>query len=197
MSLLTKELPRQTPHGFQIVTDFRPWLEFECALSRPQPDADVFVRDALERAYPFHAPGAYGEQLAVLWADLLWFYRCGRAPQAGAAHKGAARQARAYDFEQDAPLILAAFRQAYSIDLTREPLHWWQFRALFEGLPADCRICKVMEYRTADTSDMPEKTRAFYQKMQERYRLQQPALQPRAVTVEEHNAAFIQRLTGH
>ena len=42
---------------------------------------------------------------------------------------------RVTDFEQDAGLIRAAFRQAYGIDLYREKLHWIEFVELLNAIP--------------------------------------------------------------
>lgn len=194
MSLLTESLPRTTPHGWPIAVDFRLWIAFECSLDRPQ-DPEAFIQATLARLYPSCTQAQRSAYQTQLWSDLLWFYRCGRpSGRAGSRRGGLPGRARAYDFGQDAPLILAAFRQAYSIDLTSARLHWWQFRALFEGLPADCRICKIMEYRTADTADMPEKTQVFYEKMKDRYRLPDLLQTRPPLTVEEHDAEFIRRL---
>lgn len=48
---------------------------------------------------------------------------------------------------QDAPLIHAAFRQAYGIDLQRIDLPWETFCALLSGLPEDTRFCEVVSIR--------------------------------------------------
>lgn len=56
---------------------------------------------------------------------------------------------RVLDFRQDAELILAAFRQAYGIDLFHEHgrLHWLEFLALLSGIPQNTRLSEVMEIR--------------------------------------------------
>lgn len=48
---------------------------------------------------------------------------------------------------QDAPLIHAAFRQAYGIDLQRIDLPWETFCSLLSGLPEDTRFCEVVSIR--------------------------------------------------
>ena len=52
-------------------------------------------------------------------------------------------------FEQDAPFIYAAFRQAYGIDLFKEQgkLQWWEFVALLGALPSDTRLCDIIDIR--------------------------------------------------
>ena len=42
---------------------------------------------------------------------------------------------RITDFEQDAEMILAAFRQVYGINLLKDRLHWFEFSALISNLP--------------------------------------------------------------
>lgn len=48
---------------------------------------------------------------------------------------------------QDAPLICAAFRQTYGIDLHRTELPWSDFCELLTGLPGDTRFCEVAALR--------------------------------------------------
>jgi hypothetical protein len=51
------------------------------------------------------------------------------------------------DFEQDAGLIRAAFRQAYGIDLYRDKLHWIEFTELLSALPEGSRYSEVLGIR--------------------------------------------------
>ena len=100
---------------------------------------------------------------------LQWFFRCGKEPLKPAG-KGRAR--RAYCFEQDAPLIYAAFRAQYGINLQQTKnmdLHWWEFCALFDSLNEDLKISRVMYYRTADLSGMPKKQKEYIKKMRALY----------------------------
>lgn len=48
---------------------------------------------------------------------------------------------------QDAPLIHAAFRQAYGIDLHLTSLPWATFCELLSGLPEGTRFCEVVSIR--------------------------------------------------
>ena len=50
-------------------------------------------------------------------------------------------------FEQDAPLIRAAFRQVYHIDLFRDELTWFEFVELLHGLPDGNRFEDVIGIR--------------------------------------------------
>ena len=54
---------------------------------------------------------------------------------------------RLTSYEQDAPLIRAAFRQVYGIDLYREKLHWIEFVELIQGLPEGNRYEEIIGIR--------------------------------------------------
>ena len=54
---------------------------------------------------------------------------------------------RLTSFEQDAPLIRAAFRQTYGIDLFRDKLTWFEFKELLNGLPEGSRYEEVIGIR--------------------------------------------------
>ena len=54
---------------------------------------------------------------------------------------------RLTSFEQDAPLIRAAFRQVYGIDLFRDRLTWFEFIELLQGLPDGNRYEDVIGIR--------------------------------------------------
>lgn len=51
------------------------------------------------------------------------------------------------DWVQDAPLIRAAFRQAYGIDLYRDKLHWLEFVELLNAIPEGNRYSEVVGIR--------------------------------------------------
>lgn len=51
------------------------------------------------------------------------------------------------DFKQDADLILSAFRQAYGIDLRRDPPHWCEFSALLKGIPSNTKLAEIIDLR--------------------------------------------------
>lgn len=56
-----------------------------------------------------------------------------------------------FDYFQDSELILAAFQQAYGLDLNAVTnLHWWHFLSLLGGLPSDTRFMEVVNIRTME-----------------------------------------------
>lgn len=106
---------------------------------------------------------------------MLWFHNCGQSGKSGG--QKIRHPKRSYCFEQDAPLIYAAFRTQYHINLNQtrnEQIHWWEFSAMFENLNDDLKICRVMYWRTADTKGMSRKEAAFVRKMKKIFALKEP-----------------------
>lgn len=64
--------------------------------------------------------------------------------------------AKLTSFDQDAPLIRAAFRQTYGIDLYREKLHWIEFTELMQGIPEGTRYSDTVSIRARE---MPAPTK--------------------------------------
>ena len=63
---------------------------------------------------------------------------------------------KATSFEQDAPLIRAAFRQVYGINLWTDKLHWCEFTELLRGIPDGNRYAETINIRVRE---MPEPTK--------------------------------------
>ena len=77
---------------------------------------------------------------------------------------------KAFDFDQDAGLIYAAFVQCYGLDLVGKDrgLHWWKFAQLLGGLPEDTRLMQVASIRTRP---LPKPTRYNAEERQSLLRL--------------------------
>ena len=87
---------------------------------------------------------------------------------------------RGLDYEQDANLIIAAFRQTYGIDLQREArrMDWRVFRALLSGIGTDTQLGQIIEIRTRD---VPKRTKHNAEMIREIQRLKaEYAVRPRA-----------------
>lgn len=72
--------------------------------------------------------------------------------------KNKSNSKKTFDFFQDADFIYASFFQAYHIDLIEQQgkMSWQKFIALFQGLPADTKICEVISIRMRE---IPEATK--------------------------------------
>lgn len=79
---------------------------------------------------------------------------------------------RVFDYIEDGGRIVAAFQQAYGIDLTDCRMHWWRFKALLDNLPEGTALGKVMQYRGyTKPSQAKDAEHQFYLKMKRAYAL--------------------------
>ncbi len=194
--LLLNALPETMWEGRKINADFRPmvWLANQYLRGAAEKDPLGFTLGAFRRFYGEEIPAP---QSADAFQSMLRFYAGGEAatPEARRSTAAGSCDAVAFDYASDASYIVAAFQQAYGIDLTREKVHWWRFRALFLGLPEDTLMHKIMHWRTADLTAMSPEERRFYEERRELFALPQGLKggAPRAVSVAEHDAAFLAR----
>lgn len=133
---LQDRLPRGvTVRGrfIKLDLDFRNVLKLMDTLARD--DLLPEARDYLALRHLSRRPRWPQETLAALRPVLF--------PQT----KRTASKGKITDFEQDADLIRAAFRQVYGIDLYRDKLHWLEFSSLLAGLPEGNRYNEVLGIR--------------------------------------------------
>lgn len=133
-----------------IATGYRAGIRFERTLLDRKLSNREKLRLAMEIYYKPGTVQPHETEQAVEAA--LGFYRCGAPPPAKKDMEGeeaAPPMERVYDYDFDAPYIYAAFKQAYHVDLSADDIHWWQFKALFQSLPADTMFMKIIGYRTA------------------------------------------------
>ena len=186
MNVLMDDLPgtvtvagREIP----IATDYRTGILFEQTLSDPELPDDEKLFTVLGLYYGDAVPHLLSGMGRVREAldGIMWFYRCGVNETAGSEREGdTSGKDPPFSYEHDAGYIYAAFIEAYGIDLTKNRLHWWQFRALFLGLPETVLFCRIMGYRTMEIpAKMPKEKQKFYQRMKRIYRIPKPAGQIR------------------
>lgn len=193
--LLTDALPTVW-HGRRIDPDFRHMVRLSAAYSHGEVEADPvgFARQLCEQ---FYTERFSPSDLQEKYSWLIEFYCAGEQAAEPAAAKPASGHdtGPAFDYRCDAPYIVAAFQQAYGIDLTREKLHWFRFRALFAALPEDTLMAKIMGWRSADLADYEGSMREHYAALKERFALPASLRGGAAVaqTVAEHDAAFLAR----
>lgn len=97
-----------------------------------------------------------------LWAGIFKFYMCEQEPRGEAVSSS---RATAYRFDCDWWLIYAAFIQQYGINLLRADLHWFEFRALLDGLTEQTQFIKVVQARLRDTSKLKGEEKAQAEKL--------------------------------
>ena len=123
--------------------------------------------------------------------DILWFYSGGIDNKTNEnSHKQEKRAKQIYSFEYDDKLIFSAFLSQYGIDLQDIPyLHWWKFKAMFEGLNEENKIVEIMGYRSINTTKIKDKDeKARIKKLQKAYAL--PDMRTEQEKEADFNSAF-------
>lgn len=197
MNILMDDLPYTVMVAeteIPIVTDYRTGILFERALTDPAMPDDEKLGTVLKLYY--------GNGIFPLLSDMdtvqealdgiMWFYRCGsEKEEEETGDDDASGKDPPFSYEHDAGYIYAAFKEAYDVDLTENRLHWWQFRALFLGLPETVLFCKIMGYRMMEIPvKMPKARKRFYQRMKRIYRLPEP---PEKIELKKEMEAILAR----
>lgn len=193
--LLTDPLPTEW-EGRSINWDFRPMVRLlnELRRSGSEEESSQSIARALNWFYP--EPVA-PEDLPEAFQSLLRFAQGGTDEETAAAQseaRGDGTGEPVLDYHYDAEYLLGAFQQAYGIDLTVDKVHWWRFKALLRALPPETPLGHILDFRGADTSEMDDAHRQYYERNQERYALP-PELKgvKHSETLQEHEAAFLDR----
>lgn len=146
---------------YPINSDFREWIKFQAILLSDDP-IDKKTIDICNFLSDMGLPATKDALDAT-----LKFYAAASTEN----NTGGGKNVQSFDFKADSEYIFSAFFETYGIDLTKESLHWWRFKALFKALPEECQFCKIMMYRTIDLKNVPKEQRKFYREMKERYAL--------------------------
>lgn len=152
-------------------TNFRIAVAFEIMMQNPKYSNKVKTFQALNLFYP-----EINQIKDVKQAidDIIWFYSCGESEEKTSQKtKSNRKNKQIYSYVFDNDLIYSAFKNQYNIDLAEiDYLHWWKFKAMFNGLKADNKIVEIMGYRSIDLSEIKDKEmRKHYKKLQQMYKL--------------------------
>ncbi|NLL92507.1 MAG: hypothetical protein GX222_08900 [Ruminococcaceae bacterium] len=181
--LLLDGLPEEY-EGIPISADFRNMIQVDLILNDPDINDIEKTIASLYQLYP-----EIPQDIPKAIKGLEWFYSRGKdlsTEEADLQNKNAPNQKKAFDFNQDANYIYAAFYATYNISLTTiDFLHWWEFMALFEGLPETTLIQRIIYWRTADVSKMDKQERSYVLKMRKQFELVEP--NSKKLTLEELN----------
>lgn len=152
-------------------TNFRTCITFEIMMQNPKYSDRAKTFQALNLFYPEINQITNVKQAID---DIIWFYSCGKDEEKSTQktkNNGNNKQIYSYVFDND--LIYSAFKDQYNIDLVEiNYLHWWKFKAMFNGLKSDNKIVEIMGYRSIDLSEIKDKEmRKHYKKLQQIYKL--------------------------
>lgn len=184
-NLLINKLPTSVKE-MKINTDFRVSILFELLMQDKKVPKELKIMKALQLYYPdFEKINNY--EIAI--EQMLWFYRCGKELDNSNKEKVYSNKSKQiYSYEFDDKYIYSAFLQQYNIDLQEiKYMHWWKFKALFDGLIEDTEIVKIMGYRSINLSKIKDtEKRNYYKKLKKLYAL------PDNRTQEEKEREFAQ-----
>lgn len=185
MNLILDKTNDITPNGFLIRDDFRESIRFELLMQDNKLDDKTKVALALKLYYP-EIPNNIEKAIE----DMLWFYQCGKESKTGRKERNNNTK-QIYSYEFDDEMIYSAFMYQYKIDINSiEYLHWWKFKAMFEGLNKDNKIVEIMGYRAMDLSKIKDKEeKKRYKKLKEIYKL--PDMRTQEQKEEDFAMAFL------
>ncbi|GEM_PF-220414 len=138
-----------------VVTDFRDWMKFSGLLGDQSIPAQVlpFLTAAWFRMPPAVPTRAHFDALVE-------FYQARPLRPDSETSQKNPRKPPVFDWNIDAPYLLADFRQFFRIDLIHAGfLHWWEFLSLFCGLPETSQSKKRIFYRGCDLDQIPDRFR--------------------------------------
>lgn len=150
-------------------SDFRTCVTFEIMMQNPKYSIQAKTYQALKLFYPKIQDI---KDVSKALEDIIWFYSCGKNEKEKTSRKNKnSKQIYSYVFDDD--LIYSAFKDQYKVDLEEiEYLHWWKFKAMFNGLKSDNKIVEIMGYRAMDLSKIKDKDmKKYYKELQEEYKL--------------------------
>lgn len=154
----------------QFDTDFRTCILFETMMQDPNYSLEVKTYQAINLFYPKIEEI---KDIDKALKDIVWFYTIGKSEEE-TSQRGANRKTKQiYSYIFDNELIYSAFKDQYNVDLQDiNYLHWWKFKAMFEGLKSDNKIVEVMGYRATELNTIKDKEmKKFYKKMKRLYAL--------------------------
>lgn len=149
MNILTDYLPSIIQVGntsFKLDTDFRVGVSFYRMIEAGEENPYKLCEPFFPEGLPLDIIGAT--------EAVIYFLRGGDATEEKAPTK---KEKPSYSFNVDSEAIYADFWRFYSLDLSKDNLHWWTFRSLLMGLPEDSNFKNRIYYRTCNLKDLPKK----------------------------------------
>lgn len=142
---------------FIINTDFRIFIDFEQEMQGI--DKRKAINKALNRFYPAFFYICKNNLLNEAVDKFIWFYKCGRPDKASKKSRNAKRSSQIYSYGYDDLYIWGTFHQHFRndkglpIDLTKDYIHWWKFRAMWLTIPEKTIYSKIKGYRAYNGKD--------------------------------------------
>ena len=167
MNILVDKLPTEY-EGLKVNTNFRSFILFELLMQ----DNKVSSKDKVILSLNlFYDPIPQDLKKAI--DGIVWFYTRGKEIKQSGNKGEKGNKKKIYSYEYDADYIYTAFLDQYRLDLNEiDYLHWFKFKAMFDGLKSDNKICEIMGYRAIDINKIKNKDeQKKYKKLQKEWAL--------------------------
>ena len=167
MNILVDKLPTEY-EGLKVNTNFRSFILFELLMQDRHLSKKEKIMLSLNLFYD-----EIPQDLKKGIDGIVWFYTKGKEIKESKSNNKSDNKKRIYSYEYDADLIYTAFLDQYGVDLNEiDYLHWFKFKAMFEGLKSDNKICEIMGYRAVDINKIKNKDeQKKYKKLQKEWAL--------------------------
>lgn len=173
-----------------IAYDFRTWIRVDLILK----DHEIPDEAKLPLICQYIGINLYhfGGSAEDLWASIFNFYMCDTPLK---SNEGMTKSKDiAYRFDYDWWLIYAAFQQQYGINLLTAKLHWFEFKALLDGLTEATEFIKVVQARLRDTSKLKGEEKSQAEKLKRYWRVPDESAQVEERAPEEIEAELLARI---
>ena len=158
-NILIDDLPQKTPNGNKIRTNFRNLIQYELLMQDTTIQNEEKVKLALNLLFIDNI-----KNIEEAIDDILWLYSCGRYKNIqevindNKKNNTKNKNKQIYSYEFDDRYIYSAFLTQYNVDLADiKYMHWWKFKAMFEGLNDNNKLVQIMGYRSIDLSKIKDK----------------------------------------
>lgn len=167
---VTKNLPKSisvNTRNYRVRTDFHTWIDVESIFTDSNIPVEYKLYVMFNNLDLFYGNRKiFDEPLDAVYDGILSFWRMNKRGESKSIVKS---NDVAYDYEEDFELICAAFRQQYNINLHTAKMHWFEYKALFDGLTKDTQFVKIVGYRTVDLNKIPKEQRKEYRELKNFY----------------------------
>lgn len=141
---------------FFINTDFRIFIDFEEDMQGVN-KTDAMIK-VLRRFYPAFFLILEKKLFKEAVKKFVWFYRCGKTKEP--VNNGSnSKKTQVFSYSYDDLYIWGAFNMHFKnsngkpIDLTKDYIHWWKFKAMWLSIPSDNQFIKIKGYRAYSGKD--------------------------------------------
>lgn len=180
VNILVDPLPVSAIIGsnkYPIRYDYKTAIRYHLLLKDKDKGMEEKIVVALHDFYPI-IPSELDE--AILY--MMWFYACGKEESETNINQ---HHKETLSFQKDDYLIYAAFREKYGIDLNKEDMHWWVFRALLDSIIQGIGLQEVVHARAVKLTGMSKEAKKYYSMLKREFALDHV---DSCESVEDHKA---------